>query len=648
MIAPASRKIGKYEIRNKLGRGGMADVYLAQDTGSNGLVALKLIEHSGDSDTCDSIEAERRGAELQAQLAEVDSRVVRIYDCGDADGFFYVSMEYVDGQDLAEWLRRGPVIPEFAADTAIAVAQTLEHAHTLEVSIGGKDFHGIVHGDIKPKNIRIDARGEVRVLDFGIAKALSLSRRLTRNDFGSVHYASPERLDTGEVSADSDLWSLSVMLYEMVTGAQPYHAETTERLERMIRSRIPPPPAQDPCPEPLRAILNKALAPEPELRYETARGFADDLAAYRAGKPVAAAAEDLEATRRTKRAEADATRRTEAVETRRTVKSEGDTDETRRTTPAVAAATAVAKALVAKPVRRPYHPAVKRTINIALLGLLIYSCVWGMMGYLTYRRGQQLESLIATEQLTDTGEIWTKWTELSKGNPSSVLLRGPRKAVTQKLLAAADQVFNSYRNNNTIVSVSQWQLAKEMSAHVLTLDPAEPVRGRVRLAEGHLARISGTSKRNASQLTEALEKFNQAQQLMPNSPDPQLGLARLYFSPGLWDLDKANAALHEAEKRGYSLGKREQAQLADGYRDRADRLFWDSRNVRGQDQEKTQIERARTDYQRALDLYRSVVPYGDASTRIVSIQKSLESVNFRLQEIEHGTGLTGFLRRIWR
>ena len=140
MIAPASRKIGKYEIRNKLGRGGMADVYLAQDTGSNGLVALKLIEHSGDSDTRDSIEAERRGAELQAQLAEVDSRVVRIYDCGDADGFFYVSMEYVDGQDLAEWLRRGPVIPEFAADTAIAVAQTLEHAHTLEVSIGGKDF----------------------------------------------------------------------------------------------------------------------------------------------------------------------------------------------------------------------------------------------------------------------------------------------------------------------------------------------------------------------------------------------------------------------------------------------------------------------------------------------------------------------------
>src|SRR5262245_35399524 len=347
MIAPASRKIGKYEIRHKLGRGGMADVYLAQDTEAGDMVALKLIEHSEDSDTRDSIEAERRGAALQARLAEVDSRVVRIYDCGDAEGFFYVAMEYIDGQDLAAWLHRGPVIPEFAADTAIAVAQTLENAHKLEVSIGGKDFHGIVHGDIKPKNIRIDSHGEVRVLDFGIAKALSLSRRLTRNDFGSVPYASPERLDTGEVSFGSDLWSLAVMLYEMVTGQQPYHADTTEKLERMIRSGVPCPPAQDPCPEPLRAILNKALAPEPDLRYETARAFSEDLSAWRAGEPVRAADEDIEATRRTRRAEAEATRRTASTGQ--------DTDETRRTTPEASVATA----RVTKPARKPYPPAVK-------------------------------------------------------------------------------------------------------------------------------------------------------------------------------------------------------------------------------------------------------------------------------------------------
>src|ERR1043166_4402923 len=230
MIAPASRKIGRYEIHHKLGRGGMADVYLAQDTTSGRQVALKLIEHSADADTRDSIEAERRGAELQESLAAIDSRVVKIYGFGDLENFFFVAMEYIDGQDLSEWLRRGPVIPEFAVDTAIAVTETLEHAHALEVTIEGKDFHGIVHGDIKPKNIRIDSHGEVRVIDFGIAKALSLSRKLTRNEFGSVPYASPERLDTGEVNFGSDIWSLAVMLYEMLTGMQPYHAETTERL----------------------------------------------------------------------------------------------------------------------------------------------------------------------------------------------------------------------------------------------------------------------------------------------------------------------------------------------------------------------------------------------------------------------------------
>ena len=331
MIAPAGRKLGKYEIRQKLGRGGMADVYLAQDSEHGEMLALKLIEYSPDADTRDSIEAERRGAELQAKLAAVDPRVVRVYDCGDIDGFFYVAMEYIDGQDLAELTRRGRLAPEFAAEVASSVAQTLENAHQLSVEIEGKEFHGIVHGDIKPKNIRIDARGDVRVLDFGIAKALSLSRRLTRNEFGSVPYASPERLDLGQVSVDSDLWSVAVMLYEMVTGLQPYQADTTERLERMIRSRVPPPPPPDPCPEPLRRILIKALAPDPELRYATARELVDDLDAYRRGEPVSAALIDLDATRRTtprQDADGDETRRTgprensAEGETRRTARGE--------------------------------------------------------------------------------------------------------------------------------------------------------------------------------------------------------------------------------------------------------------------------------------------------------------------------------------
>jgi serine/threonine protein kinase len=312
MVAPLSRKVGKFEIRKKLGRGGMSDVYLALDTGTGQSVALKLIEEASDRDTRESIAAERLGAELQRRLAGVEPRVAEIFGAGDADGFFYVAMEYIEGHDLAEELQTGPLAPRKAADIAIAVAGALEAAHTLHAVIDGKMIDGIVHGDIKPKNIRIDARGQVRVLDFGIAKALSLSRRLSLNEFGSVPYSSPERLREGAVNVQSDLWSLAVTLYEMVTGLRPYMADTTERLEHMIRSNIPALPAPEPCPEPLRYILTKAMTPDPAMRYQSARQFAHDLILFRDGRAVSAMTGDFESTRRTfGRPAPDGTRRTD-------------------------------------------------------------------------------------------------------------------------------------------------------------------------------------------------------------------------------------------------------------------------------------------------------------------------------------------------
>ncbi len=625
MIAPASRKLGRYEIRRKLGRGGMADVYLAHDTEHGCQVALKLIEHSADLDTQDAIAAERRGAVLQAHLAAVDAHVVRIFDSGDVDGFFFVSMEYVDGQDLAELMRRGPLAIEFAVDAALAVAETLESAHTLQVAIDGKNFHGIVHGDIKPKNIRVDSRGQVRVLDFGIAKALSLSRRLTRNEFGSVPYASPERLDSGEVDARSDLWSLAVMLYEMVTGMQPYHAESTERLERMIRSQIPPPPAPDPCPEALRRILMKALAPTPEVRYHTAAGLARDLRAFRDGETVIAASEDLDATRRTFRRDNGAPDRGADDRTRRTAPVQDDG--TRRTfTPRPAPASV--------PRRRPgIFSTFVRAVVITVLLSFLYGA-WAVVSeYLLWKHGQQLERDLQTEQLTDPDRIWARWTELSKGNPSSLLLHGPRKLVDQKLLAAADHVITTYRNNDAQpIHERDWERARTMAARALAVDPDDAARGRLRLAEGQLARINGTAHGDMGELNLAVEKFTEAERLMPKSPDPELGLARLYVY-GFKDIDRAYAALREAEKRGYAIGNREKAQLADGYRARADRLWWDSRNVRGLAQEGDQIQRAADDYKRALELYQSIAPYGNSNDGIVRVQKSLDSVNFRLQQI---------------
>jgi tetratricopeptide (TPR) repeat protein/predicted Ser/Thr protein kinase len=612
MIAPPSRRLGKYEIRQKLGRGGMADVYLAQDTGAGCAVALKLIEHSPDADTRDAIDAERRGAELQARLAATEPRVTRVYDVGDLDGIFYIAMEYIDGQDLAELMRRGPLAVEFAADVAISVACVLESAHSLEAVIDGRDFKGIVHGDIKPKNVRITSRGEVRILDFGIAKALALSRRLTRNEFGSVPYASPERLETGEVDAQSDLWSLAVMLYEMATGRQPYQAESTERLERAIRSHIAPPPAPDPCPEPLRRILMKAMAPEPGQRYQSARDMAADLEAFRAGLPVQAEAEDLDATRRT---------------------FLGGGDETRRSAPrgqSRPAAWPLGKRGFAW---RTWSVGIR--VVIALAGVCLLAGLWdAAANYRLYHAGKAFERQIQTEELTDPDQIWSRWTELSGPNPSSVLLGSPRAAVRARLVEAANHVIALFRNGEA-QPVKDWEHARAMLAEALALDPDDTVRGELRLCEGHIARISGLYRHDGKELVTAVERFTEAKQLMPRSPDPELALAQLYVY-GMKDLDKAYDALRGAQKLGHPLGNREKQQLADGYLDRAGELISDAQNVRGLPQEKNQIERAAADYNRALELYQGIAPYGHATKSAALVQSGLDGANSRLAQIAAG------------
>jgi serine/threonine protein kinase len=636
-VIPVNRKIGNFEIIRKLARGGMADVYLVRDEESDRTIALKIIEHGSDPDTLDSIEAERRGAALQASLAAIDSRVVQIYGAGDADDYFYVSMEYIEGEDLAEVIRRGPMPVAQAVDIGIEICAALEHAHSLKTTIDGKSCHGIVHGDIKPRNIRIDTQGRLRLLDFGIAKALSLSRRLTRNEFGSVQYASPERLDSGEVDRTSDLWSVGVVLYEMITGLQPYQAATTERLERMIRSRIPPPPAPDPCPEPLRRILMKSLASDPEQRYQSAADLAADLIRFRGGGAVLAQAEDVhEATRRTVTASSvpdESTRRTAVAPAPATAD-----ESTRRTATTTSQTPTVPPALPTRAFRRISKRAL-RGLGILFLVIAAYVGYEIASGYLLYTRGQQLEGQIKTEALTDIDAIWQRWTELSKGRAESLFLAGPRLAVKQKLVAAADHVILTYRLQTVLQK--DWERARGYLANALTLDSGDnTVRGKLRLCEGQVERIVGTARHNAATLSEAGEKLNEAQQLMPKSPDPELGLARLY-EYGLKDIDKTYLALQEAEKRGYALGNRDRSQLADGYRDRGDRLWYDSRKIQGLPQEKDEVLKAQNDYNRSLRLYQEIAPEENANGNIVRVQNMLSAVDYRLKQLQGG----GF--RLW-
>ena len=229
---------GRYQIVRKLAGGGMGRVFLAYDPVLNRHVGLKLIDAGSDRDSIDAVTAERRGAVLQDQLAkrEPSGRVAQIFDVGEREGYFYIAMEYIEGEDLSELIARGPLDPQRAVAIALDVLDVLVKAHTFQTVIEDRPHRGIIHGDIKPRNIRITSGGQVKVLDFGIAKAVSMTRSITFNQFGSVPYSSPERLQTGDMDTRSDVWAVATVLFEMLTGHQYFEALASSKLEWMIRN----------------------------------------------------------------------------------------------------------------------------------------------------------------------------------------------------------------------------------------------------------------------------------------------------------------------------------------------------------------------------------------------------------------------------
>ncbi len=228
-------RVGPYKIVCEIGRGGMAVVFFATDSRDDRHVALKLVPIGTDQDTHDVLEAERWGAKLQEQFCRISQNVPVVYEHGTEGGYFYIAMEYLDGWNLSEILSAGALAPERAVSVAIQLCHFLEAAHGFEATIDGRRLHSLLHGDLKPRNIRLLRADQVKILDFGIAKALSLSRKVTRNDFGSLTYVSPERLESGEIDTYADFWAVGVLLYEMLTGIQPYRAPDSRRLELRIR-----------------------------------------------------------------------------------------------------------------------------------------------------------------------------------------------------------------------------------------------------------------------------------------------------------------------------------------------------------------------------------------------------------------------------
>jgi serine/threonine-protein kinase len=273
---------GRYRIMRKLGTGGMANVYLAEDQELGRRVAIKILDdrHAGDEQF---IERFRREAKNAASLSHPN--IVSIYDRGEAEGTYYIAMEYLDGRSLKELiLSRGPAPVNVAIDYTRQILAALRFAHR----------HGIVHRDIKPHNVLVDAEGRLKVTDFGIARAGASQMTEAGSIIGTAQYLSPEQAKGAPVDQTSDLYSVGVLLYELLTGTAPFSGDTPVEIAMKHLSSVPEPPSahRAEIPHDLDLVVMRALAKDPSERYQSAEEFDADLARVLRGASVSRATED--------------------------------------------------------------------------------------------------------------------------------------------------------------------------------------------------------------------------------------------------------------------------------------------------------------------------------------------------------------------
>ena len=280
MSTPVGRRLGRYEIRTLLGVGGMGEVYLAQDTQLLRSVALKLLP----PDFTRNAERLRRfKQEALAASALNHPNILTIHEIGAAGGTDFIVTEFIDGISLRELMAKQPVAISQVLDICTQIASALAAAHAA----------GIVHRDIKPENVMVRRDGYVKVLDFGLAKLTQIpgpginseasTVQVVQTDpgkiMGTAKYMSPEQARGFEVSEQTDIWSLGVILYELAAGRAPFEGQSgTDVLASILTAEPVPLQRYSPgIPGELQRIVRKALRKDPEERYQLAKELALDL-----------------------------------------------------------------------------------------------------------------------------------------------------------------------------------------------------------------------------------------------------------------------------------------------------------------------------------------------------------------------------------
>ena len=271
-VATGALVDGRYRILRRIGSGGMADVYAAEDTHLGREVALKVLHRRFAQDQ-EFVERFRREAKAAAGLSHPN--VVGVFDRGEHEGTYYIAMECLTGRTLKEIVAsEAPLSQQRVVDLGVQILHAAGFAHR----------HGVIHRDFKPHNVIVDERGHAKVTDFGIARAGASEMTETGSIMGTAHYLSPEQAQGHAVTAASDLYSIGVMLYELLTGQLPFQGESAVAIALKHLSEQPAPISQlrpDVHPA-LEAVVMAALAKDPAQRWQTADDFAEGLEAARA------------------------------------------------------------------------------------------------------------------------------------------------------------------------------------------------------------------------------------------------------------------------------------------------------------------------------------------------------------------------------
>jgi serine/threonine protein kinase len=535
-------------------------------------------------------------------------------------------MEYVEGRNLEEYqkARGGPLSAIEAASIARELCSQTATLHAFLLTVDGKT-QAFLHNDIKPSNIQIrKTDNQIRLIDFGAAKSVTYSKNFTRNDFASVAYCSPERLLKGLSDTQTDLWSIAVVLYEMVAGCLPFRASSHQQLELLITSGASPAVLPDSCPANLRDIIYKALSAGVADRYADAAAFGGDLQKF-------SEAPDAPIENVTRKVNHRPATQASPAGFNRTPNS--DKSSVGGQPDGIPARIAGAGAAVGAAIKRkPLGFALRA--GAAILALYLVFSAWSAHG-----ETQRLYSSLTKEDFPTipVANIDSQSEELQNIRETAfgryfAFTSDLRSAIKPRLMETAERPINAYRTDQVHQpSTADWLRARSCINFATGIDGSDKLaRAESFLIDGHLARLR-------KDYSDARQKFTEAASLAHDSPDPWIGLAWLdaYNDNNLQAL--VSDQIREQQNH-YTPAQREAAEKGDvsmilGRKAMAASLTWRHKN--SVEEETRFLNEADGDFDQAEKFYQGCRNWFHTEAAIEEIHNKRAAIQQRLADLQH-------------